>query len=179
MVIEEHIPLLEDILADWKTQLGQDHLAYKNHVYRVIHFCLALHTATGNAREKIVIAACFHDLGIWSDRTVDYLPPSVQLAAEYLSGRGLDRWIPEISLMIAMHHKLRKYENPELPLVEVFRQADLVDLSLGLVRCGLPKDYVRNVKSAFPNAGFHKALGRLAAGWFSKHPLSPPPFIKW
>ncbi len=179
MAIEERIPLLEEILEEWKEQIGKDYRAYRNHVYRVVHFCLALHDSDEEERERIVIAGGFHDLGIWTDDTLDYIPPSVVLAREYLERRDLAHWSAEIEPMIDLHHRIRKYEDRDHPLVEVFRRADLVDVSLGMVRWGLPKDYVREVRGAFPNSGFHKRLNQLAVGWFFKHPLNPLPFLKW
>lgn len=179
MVIEERIPLLEELLDHWQDKLGKDYLGYKNHVYRVIHFCFALHHCNREEREKIIITGGFHDLGMWANDTVDYLPPSIALAKAYLTQKGLESWIPEIELMIDMHHKLRKYQDDRYLLVEVFRRGDLVDFSLGLVKWGLPKTYIKSVKDQFPNAGFHKRLLQLAGVWFAKHPLSPPPFMKW
>ena len=178
-IIEERIPLLEEILERWKNELGNDYTGYKNHVYRMIHFCFALHVCTDEERQKIIIAGGFHDLGIWTNSTIDYLSPSIALAKEYLKQNNLEPWIPEIELMIDMHHKLRKYQDDRYPLVEVFRRGDLVDFSLGVVKWGLPKSYIKRVKEQFPNAGFHKRLVQLAGGWFSRHPLSPPPFMKW
>lgn len=178
-MIEKNIPLLEEILGKWKGELGNDYQGYKNHVYRMINFCFALNDYTAEEREKIVIAGCFHDLGIWSDKTFDYLPPSIVLAEDYLRQNKLEKWFPEIELMIGMHHKLRNYRDAELHLVETFRQGDLVDFSLGFVRCGLPKSYVKSVKNQFPNAGFHKTLVKLAGGWICRHPLNPIPVLKW
>ena len=179
MPIESRLPSLEEILEQWKPQLGNDYAGYKNHVYRMVHFCFALRDCNEEERQKIIIAGCFHDLGIWSDHTVDYLPPSVVLAKDYLKEKNLEPWIPEIDLMIDIHHKVRKYRDDRYPLVEVFRKADLVDVSLGLVKFGLPAATIRSVKAQFPNAGFHKRLMQLAGQWFSQHPVSPPPFLKW
>ena len=81
--------------------------------------------------------------------------------------------------MIDMHHKINKLESIDYPLVEVFRRADLVDVSLGTVQWGLPKDLIRIVNSTFSNSGFHKRLIQLAITWFFKHPLNPVPFMKW
>jgi hypothetical protein len=81
--------------------------------------------------------------------------------------------------MIEMHHKVRPYRNPAYPLVEIFRKGDLVDFSLGLFKFGLPSSLIARLKSEFPNAGFHKFLLSGAKDWFSKHPLSPPPFMRW
>jgi len=104
-------------------------------------------------REKIIIAGCFHDLGIWTDDMLDYLPPSIALATKYLRLNGLDRWVPEIVLMIDRHHKLGKYQAEHRTLVGVFRKGDLVDFWLGFVKCGLPKQFIKDVKTHFPNAG--------------------------
>jgi hypothetical protein len=51
MTLEKHIPLLEDILDPWQQALGKDFLGYKNHVYRVVHFCLALHANDDQERD--------------------------------------------------------------------------------------------------------------------------------
>ena len=179
MLIEQPIPLLEEILSKWKKEIGKDYQAYKNHVYRVVHFCLAMRHSNEEEREKIIIAACFHDLGIWTNNTFDYLGPSILLVKEYLKKRNVEEWFTEIELMIDMHHKIRKYEDNNYPLVESFRRADLIDVSLGLVKWGLPKDYIRNIKTKFPNSGFHKRLLQLSLKWFFKHPLNPLPMMKW
>src|SRR5512145_1796507 len=126
VAIEERIPLLEEILGKWKNEIDHDYLRYKNHVYRMIHFCFALHNCNNEERDKIIIAGCFHDLGIWANDTFDYLSPSIALAKEYLKHNNLAQWIPEIELMIDMHHKIRKHQDERYPLIEVFRQGDLV-----------------------------------------------------
>jgi hypothetical protein len=179
MEIETNIPLVEEILDIRKLELGNDYAGYKNHAYRMIHFCLALYDCEREEREKIIIAGCFHDLGIWINNTFDYLPPSIALAKGYLTQNGLDHWFAEIELMIDMHHKLRSYRDDRYPLVEVFRKGDLVDFSLGIVKCGLPSSLIKRVKERFPNAGFHKRLVQLELEWVSKHPLNPLPVLKW
>lgn len=179
MLIEEHITLAEEILGSWQPQIGKDYNGYKNHVYRMLNFCFALHDCSHIEREKLIIAACFHDLGIWSDLTFDYLPPSVVRAQAYLTQQQLAQWQPEITLMITMHHKLSAYQDERYPLIEVFRKGDLVDFSLGIVKCGLPATYIQQVKAHFPNAGFHKRLVQLEVGWLFRHPANPLPVFKW
>jgi hypothetical protein len=179
MKIENRISLVEEILNARKLEMGNDYPGYKNHVYRMIHFCFALHDFKREEREKIIIAGCFHDLGIWIQNTFDYLLPSIALAKEYVTHNGLDHWFAEIELMIDMHHKLTPYRDERYPLVEVFRKGDLVDFSLGIVKCGLPKSFIKGVKERFPNAGFHKRLVQLELGWVSKHPSNPLPILKW
>jgi hypothetical protein len=63
--------------------------------------------------------------------------------------------------------------------VEAFRRADLVDLSLGLVRTGLSREFVRAVRGQFQNAGFHSRLAVLTVQQFRRTPLNPFPMMRW
>ena len=180
--ITQSLPLVEEILGEWKPKLGKDFVGYRNHVYRMLHCCLVLYPCSEVEEKKLTIAACFHDIGIWSENTVDYLPPSIHEADGYLTKCGLDDWKEEIRLLIDLHHKIRPIDQSlreRYPLLEVFRRADLADFSLGLILGGVPREYMRRLKNCFPNAGFHKLLSKLAVRWFKQHPLSPPPFLKW
>ena len=42
ILIDEKIPLVEEILKEWEAMIGSDYEGYKNHVYRMAHFCLSL-----------------------------------------------------------------------------------------------------------------------------------------
>lgn len=179
MNIEDPIPLLEEIFVDWQKAIGSEYQGYRNHVYRMIHFCLALKECDREEGEKIIIAGAFHDIGIWIEDTVDYIPPSVPPAMAYLKTRNLEAWSDEITLMITEHHKVREYNSKLYPLVELFRKADLVDFSFGAFKFGIPQTYIKAVKAHFPNSDFHKNLGKRALKWFLKHPLNPVPMMKW
>jgi hypothetical protein len=179
MVVEDTLPLVEEILGPRSDLLGGDYAGYRNHVYRMLNFCFALRECTEEERRKMTIAGCFHDIGIWTGGTFDYLPPSIEAARDYLESNGLEEWCPEVQLMIDEHHKLRKFRASESPLVEVFRKGDLVDFSLGILRCGLSKEQVKAVKSRFPNAGFHKMVARQELGWIVRHPWRPVPVARW
>lgn len=166
-------------MSSWQDVIGLDFAGYRNHCQRMITFCFALRHCTAEEQEKVAIAACFHDIGLWTAKTLDYLGPSVPPALEYLKRRGLEHWAEEITLMITEHHRLRALPASASPLVEAFRQADLVDFSLGLTRAGLPRVLVREVRQQLPNAGFHRTLARLSVAWFVRHPLNPAPMMKW
>ena len=176
--IRENIPQLEALLQPWRDTIGADYAGYRNHVYRMVHCFLALGPSNQEEQEKLYIAACFHDIGIWTANTLDYLPPSVATANDWLRANALEGWQSEIGLMISEHHKLSRYPDKALPLVERFRQADLVDFSLGMVRFGVSRDFLRDLKRAFPNAGFHRMLMRRALAWCLRHPLHPAPMFK-
>jgi hypothetical protein len=169
--------LIEEILTPFEETIGDELAGYKNHVYRMVHFCFAQQNLSDTEREKIMIAGCFHDIGIWTAGTFDYLPPSIEAANKYLVENDLSPWVPEITMMIDQHHKLNEYAGD--PLTEIFRKGDLVDFFLGIFKCGLSGEYVEDVKHSFPNAGFHKNLVKLATRWISKHPLNPVPVLKW
>ncbi|WP_230389687.1 hypothetical protein [Vibrio nitrifigilis] len=79
MKIEDDIPLLEEIISDWKSVIGAEYQGYRNHVYRMIHFCFALRDCSDEEREKIIIAGVFHDIGIWAEETMDYISPLCHL----------------------------------------------------------------------------------------------------
>ncbi len=177
MRVEIDIPLIDEILGGWQDQVGGAFAGYRNHVYRMVNFTLAFADLDEEERKKVIIAGCFHDIGIWPGNNFDYLPPSIGRAKEYLGRNGMGEWSDEITRMIGEHHKVRRYT--DAPIVEAFRKGDLVDFSLGIVKNGLPSSYVRDVKAAFPNAGFHRNLVKVAAGWFCRHPLNPVPVIRW
>lgn len=172
-------PLIEEILSPWEARIGKDYLGYRGHVYRVFNFCLALRICTAEEERKLAIAVCFHDIGLWSNHTVDYLPPSAEQCRFYLDSVGQEQWAHELSLIIEHHHQIRAGKVPDFPLVEIFRRGDLVDFSLGLFSCGVPRSFIREVKQSIPNHGFHRFLLRGAGDWFLGHPFVPPPFMKW
>ena len=172
MKIEKTLPLIDEILAAWQTVIGTDYQGYRNHVYRLANLCLSTDNYSETDKEKIQIAACFHDIGIWTDATLDYLPPSLRVSVDYLSGTG------RAALMIEMHHRLRSCDKFGYPLVEAFRRADIADFSLGIVRMGLSQELIAAVKSAFPNSGFHKRLVQLGVKRFLRHPLNPLPMFR-
>jgi hypothetical protein len=169
---------IDGILEPWKGRLGKAFPGYRNHVIRVVEFCFLLHPCDEAAKRKLLIAACHHDLGIWAEGTFDYIEPSVREAVGYLQRNHLEAWSDEIGMMISGHHKSRRFAGDGV-LNEVFRRSDLVDLSLGLVRFGIPESEVRRIRVRYPNHGFHKSLLAAAAAWFVKHPGNPFPMLKW
>lgn len=107
-----------------------------------------------------------------------YLEPSKAHATHYLQERSLSAWEHEILLMIEWHHKLSAYTGEHANLVEAFRRADLVDVSIGLQANGLPKNFIREVKKAFPNRGFHWTLTKGLTAYMITHPLNPLPMMR-
>jgi hypothetical protein len=177
-MLHADIATLDAILQAHATVLGRDFTAYRNHAYRVANFCVALAPDRAMQIEKVAIAAAFHDLGIWTAGTFDYLPPSVSLARAYVQHAGRADWVQELEAMIDEHHKLTPYRTNAHWLVEPFRRADLVDVSRGLVRFGLRRRFVADVYSEWPGAGFHRRLLVFVMKRVRTHPTSPLPMVK-
>ena len=171
------LPIVEEVLDEHAPELGRDFTAYRNHVYRVMNLCLAIAGDDRMDPEKIAVAAVFHDLGIWTDRTFDYIPPSVAVARRYLAARGREDWIPEIEAVVLNHHKITSA--PPDTLVESFRRADWIDVTRGVRSFGLPRWRVAAVTAAWPDAGFHRRLVELTMERWRRHPLSPLPMLRW
>ena len=179
MSVHADLDHIDGVLAPFRDVIGPDFEGYRNHVARMATFCLMLRACNAEEQQRIEVAACFHDIGLWTARTLDYLEPSVPPAIEYLEKQKLAHWSSEIREMILEHHRIRPIRGARSPLVELFRRGDLVDFSLGLVRSGLPAEAIREVKRELPNAGFHRCLAKRAARWFLAHPTNPAPMMKW
>lgn len=179
MELLRSVPVLDGILDQWRAALGEDFDPYRNHCYRVLNFCLALRWNGHEEADKASIAAAFHDLGIWMEKTFDYLAPSKHLAREFLIQTGRESWADEIEAAIEHHHKLTSYSPVPDCLVEAFRRADWIDVSRGRLRFGLPGTHIAAVMEAFPNAGFHRLLLALTWRRWWSHPLSPLPMMRW
>lgn len=174
----ERFRQVDELLADHARALGADAIAYGNHCQRVLHFFFELAPRSDEALAKGAIAVAFHDLGIWTAQTFDYLAPSAALAAAHLTSIGRAEWTDEIVAMIDLHHKISRSDVPDAWLVEPFRKADWIDVSLGVVRFGVSRRRVAEVRAAFPNAGFHARLVSLTCARAATHPLDPLPMMK-
>jgi hypothetical protein len=173
------IATLDEVLNAHTAVLGRDFTAYRNHAYRVANLCLAQLAGDPAQLGKVAIAAAFHDLGIWTDGTFDYLGPSIARARDYLDRSGRVGDAPEISAMILEHHKISRYREHPLWLVEPFRRADWVDVTHGLASFGLPRSLLRAIFTTWPNAGFHKRLVQLELTRLRTHPWSPLPMMRF
>ena len=178
-VLISTIDTLDAVLAAHAEVLGEDSVRYRNHTYRVANFCDSLAAPGGSQIEKVAIAAAFHDLGIWTAGTFDYLAPSIQLATSWLDENGRSSWTAEIETMILEHHKVGPYRGPAHWLVEPFRRADWADVSRGMIRWGVNRHLLAEAYRAWPSAGFHRRLVQLSLARARTHPLNPLPMIRF
>ena len=173
----KEIATLDELLEAHAAELGRDFTAYRNHTYRVVNLGVALSSDDPAQLQKLAIAAAFHDLGIWTDGTFDYLQPSIRLASAHLARTGREEWTPEITEMILQHHKISAWRGNPQWLVEPFRRADWIDVTR-LRTFGLPRRLLKEIFAAWPGAGFHKKLVQLEVRRLRTHPWSPLPMVR-
>ncbi|MDT5108693.1 MAG: hypothetical protein QOK33_2711 [Mycobacterium sp.] len=155
------LPLAEEILESHRQRARGDDAGfdgYKAHVYRVVNFARAMTPATSDRDDKLAIAAAFHDLAAFD--TLDYLAPSIKAQDAWLEQTGRQAWSDELALIVAQHHRMSSYgaTRPHAALVEAVRRADLIDVSQGLIRFGLPSAYVKEVRATFDASVFFKRV---------------------
>jgi hypothetical protein len=166
-------PIVEAVLDRHRDALGDDRATYGNHVYRCINYQQLLLGAA--IPDVAALAWAVHDLGIWTAGTFDYLTPSADLAAQHADEFGIMD-IDRLQTLITEHHRLSPTDDQ---LTETFRQADLVDVSRGLLRNHIERPVVRAVVDRLPYHGFHVFLAKGLSGYAARHPLRPLPMMRW
>lgn len=173
------LPVLDDLLQHFAELLGSNRQAYTNHVYRVLNITAQLYDPDADDLEKLAIAGAFHDIGLFADRTLDYLGPSETRAMAHLDEIGRPEWKKDIGAMVRWHHKITAVPADESALSEAFRRADWIDVLHGAVTCGIPPHKLREIFTAFPNAGFHLLLVKVSGKRLLTHPWNPMPILRW
>ncbi len=171
------IPLVDAILTEWRAAIGADYTALRNHIHRTCYLCRMLADLDDTAWEQVGVAGAFHDLGIWSDGTWDYLDPSAARARAWLEANDHADWIPGVEAMILDHHKITAVA--DTPLADTFRKADWIDVSLGLRGFGVSRADYRALLRAWPVAGFHGRLVQFTLANLLRKPWSPLPMFRW
>jgi hypothetical protein len=170
--VNERHPLIDDVIEEWAAALGSAQGAYRGHAFRVFNIARQLGVPRS---DELALASAFHDLGIWSDKTFDYLEPSIARAETYMRARTPGLSTALVSALIANHHKLRRIRDWDA--VEGFRRADLVDVTRGWFRAGLDGAFFTELVAAFPYGDFHRTLVHTALAWWVRHPLRPVPVV--
>jgi hypothetical protein len=174
--------LIDLIFQQWRGILGNDFEAYRNHVYRVYNIGLEL---LGETRyddlndEKLAIAAAFHDIGLWANKTWDYLEPSKVMAQRHLEKMNRSEWTDEVLSMIEYHHKMGTYRGNHATLTETLRRADMIDLSGGLISFGVSALFKDQLYKALPVLSFRKTLFVFFCKNILRNPFKPLPMIRY
>lgn len=171
-------PIVDEILREYADALGSDFCAYRGHVLRVRAFAHELGWTKSDA--LLQLAAVAHDLGVWTENTIDYLEPSAALADAEAVTRGFDRGDREVLHdLIVNHHKLTSLPTSADAAVEIFRRADWIDVTRGRLRFGLPRQTIAGIRTAMPDNGFAAMLRSLVRRGWRERPWSVPPMLKF
>ncbi|WP_372018129.1 HD domain-containing protein [Pseudoxanthomonas sp. 10H] len=172
------LPLVEAILDHHADAIASDLPGYRNHVLRVIALMDAIAPLDPDDHAVVATAAAFHDIGLWTARRWDYIPPSIAAAGHWLREHAREADLPLVREMIVHHHKLTPCPPGTHPLVEHFRRADWCDVSGGLHAGGVPAARYREVRRRWPSLGFHRRLAGLALRHAWRQPLRPFPMLR-
>jgi hypothetical protein len=166
-------PIVDVVLDRHRDALGDDLLTYRNHVYRCITYQQIL--LGFSIPDVAALAWVVHDLGIWTASTFDYLAPSADLGVQHADEFGVTD-TDRLRALVSEHHRLRRVDDR---LTETFRQADLIDVSRGLLRRRIRRSAVRAAVNDLPYCGFHAFLAKGLTGYAARHPLRPMPMMRW
>jgi hypothetical protein len=176
-------PLIDELLEARRNLFAGNesvYQGYRNHAYHILNFARQWMDPRPDRDEKLAICAVFHDIAAWPDGNLDYLEPSAGQADAYLDQTGRGTWKPEMRLMIEMHHKLTAYRGTHAKWVEPVRRADWCDVSFAVLRFGLARSFVEEVRQVFPLGAFYPGhVFKVIGKWMIRHPLNPAPIVRW
>jgi hypothetical protein len=125
-------------------------------------------------RELLLCAALLHDAGLYPGVASDepYVTDSRHLAERTLAPFA---WEPRRLALcldaVEQHHALGKRWSWG-DEVELMRRSDLVDVSWGAIRFGIPRAWLRELFSEIPRKGFWPLLARETAKMARRRPRS-------
>jgi hypothetical protein len=172
--------VIDDIMEPHQEALGLWYQGARNHAFRMLNFGRAFVPEEAHRDDRLAIMGAFHDLPVFLDGNFEYLGRAADWARDYLIGMGRADWEPEMRLMIMNHHKVRSYQGPSQAMVEAMRRADWIDVTFTKKRFGLDREFVRDVRVAFPINEAYKGLVMPAIGRYAvRHLTKPLPMMRW
>lgn len=185
---------LDSVLESYKGSAfaGKEaaYVGYRNHCQRVSNAALinlqAMGFLTPRAEKLVPVAAAFHDIGIWTSHTWDYLDPSAKAAQDYMAQRSTEFSEADQKVVVAMieeHHKFFPVDpkgDADQAMVEAFRRGDWMEVSFGVFKWEVTGAQIKELQELFPVAGFFNMLAGIAWDSFIKHPFrNPMPMMRW
>jgi hypothetical protein len=127
-------------------------------------------------REVLLIAGLLHDVGLYDEASHGgvYVLEGAEFAADLLRKQGWEE--DRIRLCfdaIERHHDTRTQWDRGAE-VELIRRADLVDLTSGLVRFGLSREWLRDLFKSVPRDGTYGTIGKEVGKLLIHRPLTFP-----
>jgi HD domain len=169
-------------LAALRDATGESGGPMERHGLRV--FLLADRLATAREvkvdREVLLIAGLLHDVGLYDAASHGgvYVKEGAEFTAEILRRQGWDE--DRIRLCfdaIERHHELRsQWDRGDE--VELIRRADLVDVSNGLVRFGLSREWIHDLFESVSRDGTYRTIGYEVLRVLRHRPLTLPQIFR-
>ena len=167
-----------DALARLRQATGSANGPMERHCLR----CRLIAGELGSARqwdldqELLTVAAILHDVGLYpaASRNGVYTSDGAALAREMLAGHGWSaERIERCADAIDRHHDLRRQVERGVE-VEALRLADLIDVSGGLFRFGLGREWLRRLRREVPPDGLWQELRRELTRTLRERPTTLP-----
>jgi hypothetical protein len=169
-------------LAALRDATGETGGAMERHGIRVFLIADRLATARGAKvdREVLLIAGLLHDVGLYDAASHGgvYVREGAEFTAAILREHGWDEGRIRLCFdAIERHHELRSQWDRGVE-VELIRRADLVDLSDGLIRFGLSREWVRDLFKSVSRQGTYRTIGFEVARVLRHRPLTLPQIFR-
>jgi hypothetical protein len=147
----------------------------ERHGLRVFLIADRLATARGVEvdREVMLIAGLLHDVGLYDEASHGgvYVHEGAEFTAELLRAHNWEEERIRLCFdAIERHHETRSQWDRG-PEVELIRRADLIDLTSGLVRFGLSREWLRDLFDSVPRDGTYATIGHEVAKQLIHRPL--------
>jgi predicted hydrolase (HD superfamily) len=169
-------------LAALRDATGESGGPMERHGLRV--FLIADRLATARDlkvdREVLLIAGLLHDVGLYDAASHGgvYVKEGAEFTAEILRKQDWDE--DRIRLCfdaIERHHELRsQWDRGDE--VELIRRADLVDISDGLIRFGLSREWLKDLFHSVPRKGTYRTIGYEVGRVLIHRPLTLPQIFR-
>ena len=171
-------PAARDALRRLRSATGGADGPMERHCLRVRHIAAELARRRGWQvdGELLTVAAILHDIGLYPDasRGGVYTADGAELAGEILPEHGWsDERVRRCAAAIDRHHDLRN-QLARGTEVEALRLADLIDVSGGLIRRRLDRQWLRELNHAVSRRGLAGELVREVGLALRERPLTMP-----
>jgi hypothetical protein len=124
--------------------------------------------------EVLTVAAILHDIGLYPlvSRGGVYTADGARLAREILASHGWEHErIERCARAIDSHHDVRSQLGRGAE-AEALRLADRVELSAGVLRAGLDRRWLHDLRTEFPARGLPQELAREVGRALRERPLT-------
>jgi hypothetical protein len=127
-------------------------------------------------RELLLVAGLLHDIGLYDEAAHGgaYVADGAEYAAPLLRECGWDEArIALCGAAIERHHEVRP-QWAHGAEVELIRRGDLVELSNGLIRFGVPRAWIKDLFASVSRKGTYGEIGKMVRHAARERPLTLP-----